>query len=961
MKLVYAIHTPQATALRVLALAAQPGPRGGLGREVYPVDVDGVLRGRTSVATEAADRRILMQLSMSQSPLAREISVVGTGAFRLLEAMAATGRLYFWDERSAPIRWRKSKMPGGAGWQVLPDGQVQPVIEVGEAKALLIPSTPPVAFHPKALTLQPVASGLPDALAGIWHRSPPMSTERALQFFERQQAEFRNAKVPPPPHVRMETLEAFTPVPTLSCVVTDEGAVEGLVEENASGLLKLEMAYEGCLLSPDDPRERVRFLGGDGVCYDVCRQTAFEARAVQRLRELGFVPYSAPVSDLFSRVHYTDCWAPAGADSVDWDAFLAATWPALAAVGWRWSREETEPRIPAPEDWYADMEAHEEGWFAFETGVLLDGERLNLLPAIQRYLSTRVDQPLSAMQQDLEERGLVVRQAGRLVVVPGERVLAIIRHLFELYSGNALDADQKLRLTAWRVSEMTELEALDSRPWQLPEALMRQAAALRQGVELLPAVPDASLQATLRPYQALGLSWLRFLRDHELGGILADDMGLGKTVQTIAALLEGRATHTLPSLVVCPTSVLGIWQAELERFAPSLRVRVMHGGARHDGWGALESVDIVLTTYALVRRDRDEWVRRSLHYLILDEAQFVKNPRTRSARVVRELNARHRLCLTGTPIENRLLDLWSLMDFVMPGYLGGAHQFTDVYQKPLERGDAPVLREALRSRVSPLILRRTKDAVATDLPAKTMMTQTLRLSEAQHAQYQTVRLAMQERVRATIRERGLQKSQFNILEALLRLRQVCCDPRLAARETSFTLPADSCKLAWLMDVLPEMLEEGRRVLLFSQFTRVLGFIEEALTGAGIAYVKLTGGTRDRATPINRFQSGDVPLFLISLKAGGTGLNLTAADTVILYDPWWNPAAENQAIDRAHRIGQEKPVFVYRLLTRKTVEERIVRRQAEKLELADSVVRDRGRVERLHFSEEEIDALFAPPG
>ena len=962
MQLVYAINTPQADSLHVLTLEAHVGAKRALGREVYPIDADRTLHGRTHVRPAPEDQRILMQLSMHQSPLAREVSVVGAGAYRLLEAMVATGRLYFWDNRPAPLRWLDQPLRAEPEWQTLPDGLVQPGFTVKDTALLMIPSTPPVALHPKQLTLQTLQCGFAHELAGVWHRAAPMTPELALTFYERQQAAYPEARVPPPPRVQLEMLEAYTPVPVVSCVITDgdgDGA-DGVMEQDRHGLLKLEIAYEGCLLSPDDSRQRVRFLGHDGVCYDVARQALCEARAVQRLREMDFVPYQASSEDLFARVQHQDCWVPEGRETVDWDLFLAEQWPGLAEVGWRWHRDEPEPVIPTAEDWYADMEPHEEGWFAFEAGVRVDGERLNLLPVIQHYLSERADQPFADMESELQARGLVVRRLGRLVVVPGERVLAMIRHLFELYSGDALDADQRLRLTAWRVTELSELQALDSRPWRVPDSLRRKAEALRQGIELKPVVPDARLQATLRPYQALGLSWLRFLREHELGGILADDMGLGKTVQTIAAVLEAHDGCDRLSLVVCPTSVLGVWQSELERFAPSLSVRVMHGAERHAAWGEIVTSDVVLTTYALLRRDREEWARHELTYLILDEAQFVKNPRTHAARAARQLKARYRLCLTGTPIENRLLDLWSLLDFALPGYLGSARRFTEIYQKPMEQGDVPVLREALRTRVAPLLLRRTKDAVAVELPRKTIMTQTLRLSPLQHEQYQTVRLAMRKRVKEVIRQPGVDRAQFNILEALLRLRQVCCDPRLASRDADVNLPADSCKLAWLMDTLPEMLEEGRRVLLFSQFTRVLGFIESALGEQGMPYVKLTGSTRDRTTPIQQFQQGEVPLFLISLKAGGTGLNLTAADTVILYDPWWNPAAENQAIDRAHRIGQEKPVFVYRLLTRRTVEEQIVQRQAAKLELAESVVLDRGRAERLRFSEEEIDALLAAP-
>jgi SNF2 family DNA or RNA helicase len=343
--------------------------------------------------------------------------------------------------------------------------------------------------------------------------------------------------------------------------------------------------------------------------------------------------------------------------------------------------------------------------------------------------------------------------------------------------------------------------------------------------------------------------------------------------------------------------------------------------------------------------------------LILDEAQTVKNPRARVSQAVRAVRAEHRLCLTGTPVENHLGELWSLFDFLQPGLLGDERQFQRHYRTPIERNGDRRRAEALATRLAPFMLRRTKDMVARELPPKSEIVATIVLEERQRDFYDAIRLAMHQRIQEVIRQQGLGRSRITILDALLKLRQVCCDPRLldidGAREH-----VPSAKLEWLATVLPELVEEGRRVLLFSQFTSMLRLIETQVSALGIPYCLLTGETRNRTEVIERFQSGAAPLFLISLKAGGTGLNLTAADTVIHYDPWWNPAVQAQATDRAHRIGQDKPVFAYKLIAQATVEERIMQLQADKHALANRLFGDKN-ASPAQLSAADLEILFAP--
>jgi SNF2 family DNA or RNA helicase len=368
-------------------------------------------------------------------------------------------------------------------------------------------------------------------------------------------------------------------------------------------------------------------------------------------------------------------------------------------------------------------------------------------------------------------------------------------------------------------------------------------------------------------------------------------------------------------------------------------------------------------------RDREVLLAQDYHLLVMDEAQFIKNPKAQAHQVARQLKARHRLSLTGTPLENHLGELWAQFDFLMPGLLGRAQQFAKLYRTPIEKAGDEEVRHRLVDRVRPFLLRRTKEQVLKDLPPRTEIVRWVELEGSQRDIYESLRVVFDKKLRQVLAQQGAGRSQIMILDALLKLRQVCCDPRLVKLPTTEALvkkgTVPSAKLDTLMDMLEELLDEGRRVLLFSQFTSMLVLIEEALKAKNIAYVKLTGQTTDRETPIRHFQEGRVPLFLISLKAGGTGLNLTAADTVIHYDPWWNPAVEEQATARAHRIGQDKSVFVYKLLTQGTVEEKILALQNRKRGMADQLMRKNTAVEGDEeggghlITADDLDVLFQP--
>ncbi|HEU0084362.1 MAG TPA: DEAD/DEAH box helicase, partial [Bradyrhizobium sp.] len=446
------------------------------------------------------------------------------------------------------------------------------------------------------------------------------------------------------------------------------------------------------------------------------------------------------------------------------------------------------------------------------------------------------------------------------------------------------------------------------------------------------------------------------LRESGLGGVLADDMGLGKTVQILAllALEKSRGNLVEPALVIAPTSLMTNWFNEAQKFAPELKLLVLHGADRKEKFNSIAAHDVVLTTYPLIARDKDVLLARDWHIAVLDEAQTVKNPDAATSRLLRDLKARHRFCLTGTPMENHLGELWSIMSFANPGYLGDKAAFARQWRSPIEKRADTARAAVLARRVKPFLLRRTKTEVAAELPPKTEILETIVLEENQRDLYDSIRLSMSAKVRKAIAARGLAKSHIIVLEALLRLRQVCCDPALLKFDDG--VERRSAKLDRLMEMVIELLSEGRKIIVFSQFTSMLALIRTRLDAERIRYSVLTGETVDRKTAIETFQRGATDVFLVSLKAGGVGLNLTAADTVIIYDPWWNPAVEQQAIDRAHRIGQDKAVFVYRLVAAGTVEEKMDELKARKRALADSVFERDGRIDSA-LTEEDVRALF----
>jgi superfamily II DNA or RNA helicase len=649
--------------------------------------------------------------------------------------------------------------------------------------------------------------------------------------------------------------------------------------------------------------------------------------------------------------------------------FTAHAVPQLRALGWRvdiapdypWQTVEPDAPLVA-----TITDGERPDWFGLELGVMIDGHRVDLMPALLEIL----DGADSLAQLARTPRRCIAVPLGerRFLPVPPERLRLLLSVLRELYRE---DGSGKIGAPMRRAAALAELGCAlhdTQRPlrWEGATHVRDLGYDLAMGPRPRDIVvaPPVGLRAELRPYQQEGLAWLQHLRACDAGGVLADDMGLGKTLQTIAHILAEKRAGRLdrPALVITLTSVAGNWGRELEKFAPELRVLTCYGPHRHERLAELAKGehDVVITTYPLVWRDRETLAADEWSVLVLDEAHTIKNPGALAHEAVRDLRARTRVALSGTPIENNLGELWAMMDVLNPGLLGTSDEFRAAFRVPIEiHGDA-AREAALRERVRPYLLRRTKENVAPELPRKTELVRAIDLDGPQRELYESIRVAAHADVRAHIRSRGIGGSQIAILDALLKLRQVCCDPRLvnvdAARDVTRSAKYETC-----LEMVTQQLAAGSRILLFSQFARMLALISEGLLGRGIRHVTLTGATTDRQRPIDAFEQGKADIFLISLRAGGTGLNLTSADTVIHYDPWWNPAAQAQATDRAYRIGQKKPVFVHSLIAAGSVEERMLALQQHKRRLADAIL-DGGAAPAAPLTERDVDHLLAPlPG
>ena len=913
---------------------------------------------------------IAMRSGASQSTSATEPK--GKVGAILLEMLLKQGKLLWansWQDmanglvyplqagptRQANLAWRDEGRAAKLGWSVEPaNGANHPGADLID---YMLPTDPPwyidnLSCGPLELNRGGVDISLAE-LQALVAQAPILTGNDKKRVSQLLLAHGLQELMPLPQPLTLRLRTDVKPQPFLlldSVALADTGA------QRWHDFAVLSFDYDGQRVSFDPAQRVVRQIGD--VTEIIERDADAEAAALDKLGELGFrKPATTPLSGVAGALQLES--------QAHWLRFAENDIDALLDAGWHLQKSNKYRYDVVPvEDWYAEIDEPEEAgkaWFELELGIVVNRKRVPLLPVLVQLIRnapTDFDPAVLAAHGETDQM-LATLPEGVRVALPWNRVKPILSTLGELYFNDKIK--NRVRLSTLDASRLEELARGVEMRWFGGEQLRETGRKLSQFGAVKKVAAPKGLQATLRDYQLDGLSWMQFLREYDLGGILADDMGLGKTVQTLAHILTekeaGRLTR--PALVIAPTSLMTNWQEEAARFAPDLKVLLLQGKERMDMFDQIEQADLVLTTYALLPRDEEKLREHEYHLVILDESHYIKNTRSKAAQTAGSLNARHRLCLTGTPLENHLGELWSQFHFLLPGLLGEEKAFNTQFRHPIERQDDPVRRTLLNRRIRPFLLRRTKDNVAKELPEKTEVVRRIELSGPQRDLYETVRLAMDKKVREEIDRKGVARSQIVILEALLKLRQVCCDPRLVkAMPSRKNTAAVSAKLTDLMQMVEDLLQEGRKILVFSQFTSMLGLIEEELEARGIRYAILTGETRDRSAQVAAFQQGAVPIFLISLKAGGVGLNLTAADTVIHYDPWWNPAAEAQATDRAWRIGQDKPVFVYKLIAKGTLEEKIQQLQQKKSELAQSILAE-GESQKMALTQEDLQAIFAP--
>lgn len=897
-----------------------------------------------------SDRAILELAIGRQSDFSyRDLTIEGDIGHLLMNKLIDSDRCFWGSDREQPLS-RSTSRTLHFDWQLNDEHAYALTTRLPDIDDwILIPADPPWYINTTDLNAGQLENTPPVALLAQFVEAPPLPQAHAQAVSNYLASRLPDAVLPlptPPNFVRIDE----APKPVLVLQSKDDSV------DIKDFFASIKFRYADYLL-PFDGMEADASLEGktaDGKPLVLKRDLAAEIRYAVDFGKQFPEFESAQVNDaeFYSRADKQ----PRSRDIQR----IARTWRELLdergeLVNRGWTVQIREPfdlSFQSVTQVEATVSETTSNWFDMALKLKHGNQNFDLLPLVIDWL-----------QGDSRDSSILLQaDDGQWLEVAPELFAPVAETLLELYDDPT--GKEHLRLPRQRAATLETLEDHWKKQgvsvaWHDAQHVFDLAERLRNFEGIERGAAPANVHATLRPYQLDGMAWLGFLAEYGFNGILADDMGLGKTVQTLGHIQQERDSGRLtqPTLIVAPTSLLGNWQREAARFTPNLKTLIWHGTQRKMGDLTKHPVDIVITSYALVTRDIVLLGEQSFGCVVLDEAQAIKNPTAKVTQALKTLTIERRICLTGTPLENHLGELWSQFDFLMPGFLGSRKHFNRYFRTPIENHGSTERQLRLGALIRPFLLRRRKEQVATELPPKTVIVREVTLEPEQARLYESIRVSMEQRVRALLAERGLARSHIEMLDALLKLRQTCCHPALVKLDSARGIH-ESAKTDLLMSMLDELISEGKKILLFSQFTEMLGLIEVELEKRGIRYAKLTGRTRKRDEVIDSFQHGEIPLFLISLKAGGTGLNLTAADTVIHYDPWWNPAVENQASDRAHRIGQNKPVFIYKLVASNTVEEKIMTMQAQKKLLADQTINQTEGAAMQNLTADDIMDLFS---
>jgi SNF2 family DNA or RNA helicase len=866
-----------------------------------------------------------------------------------------TGRCYYDQNRTQPLKLGE-RLKGVLNWEQTADDKYRPSIALKDysAKYICLRWNYPWYVDLDNWICGPVNIDLPPTLL-TEILSLPKATEDEISNVPVILSDLGISHlIPPPPGTKTIQIKLIAPLPKLGT----ETLKTTVPIANGNSVIHTGENIQVLTLDATFPESKPNESPQDSL---ICVKNDLDALALlpAKLKQKGF----KEISKAYFSTNDNGLKYFIASEASSWLELDAEAIHELRSEGWDVSKE-TEKAIQPTDlnfnDLALEISEEDNWWFSLSLNIDVNGKKIALLPVLVAAIrelpaSAHISENLSK----LNHQGKFIARLtdGSMITLPFERIRSILISLDELIQHRG--SNKSINISLLHATELLQDETLSNANWIGAHRITELATKLKKLSQIEIVEPPKKFGTQLRPYQQEGLSWLQFLAENNFGGILADDMGLGKTVQLLAHICLQKEQKRLqqPFLVVCPTSVLPNWGTECQKFAPQLKIVEFHGSNRAALAKSLPKADLVITTYPILMRDIEKLSEIKWHGLALDEAQAIKNATTKLAQAARKLKAGYRFCLSGTPVENHLGELWSQFQFILPGLLGDQGMFKECYRDPIEKEGNLERKKSLASRIRPFLLRRTKQEVAKELPDKTVIVQQIDLESAQRELYETVRLAATKKVRDEIADKGFKQSQILILDALLKLRQVCCDPRLV-KLTAAAKVKQSAKLQELLEMLEQLTQEGRKILVFSQFTSMLNIIAQELTVKKLPFVTITGDTKDRKTPVDKFQNGSEQIFLISLKAGGTGLNLTAADVVIHYDPWWNPAVEEQATDRAHRIGQTKKVFVYKLIAQGTIEQRMLELQDRKRILAGSIYDSQGNVS-LAFSEKDLEALLSP--
>lgn len=827
----------------------------------------------------------------------------------LLKKIINSGRCFF-KEASTPLRMISKKKILTFAWET-EDGLSWMQANLSKNEHLLPNVIPPLCINTDANEVKEVETSYnPETLKFLFN-APKFPSESVHKIVQNVLEEIPEVNFPLPKEFEIVEL-TVEPIKYLHLFGKKRN------DNSLMHIMQLSFDYKGHQFKSAS-QSSVNIVSTENQTLKIHRHLSQEQESRERLETFGFNYESHPLVE-----GYISTANPSMQEAIErWRIFKEQGISALQEEGWNVEIDESfKYKFEYIESISIETQNSEgNDWFSLSFAVQIGNRKLELLPIVLPLL-----QEYDSVEALPEHLNLELEEGGFLHI-KSQEVKPILKTIFELFDKREGDSLIVRPFDAHLLDIDADIE------WKGAKELRELSQKLKDFKGITTLEPSENLQAELRDYQGFGLSWLNFLHEFKFGGILADDMGLGKTIQTLAFLqvLKERGDLNKPSLIVMPTSLIGNWKNEIKNFTPNLTFLELYGVDRASKFSEIDKHDIILTTYSLAQRDEEKYQKENFCYIILDEAQKIKNPNTKLAVAIKKIKSEHKLALSGTPIENHLGELWSIFDFLMCGFLDNLRTFKSLFQTPIEKEFDMTRRALLNKKIAPFILRRTKDQVVHELPPKTEIIKRATFDAKQAKLYENIRITMESKVREAVAGKGLSRSHITILDALLKLRQVCCHPQLLKLDSAKKVK-ESAKLEMFLELIDTLHSEGKKVLVFSQFTSMLTIMETHIKKRKINYSKLTGATRKREEAIEKFTKGDASIFLISLKAGGVGLNLVEADTVIHYDPWWNPAVENQATDRAYRIGQDKAVFVYKLIVENSIEEKILQLQERKKSL-----------------------------